>query len=179
MRQMRIAGAVAVAMVALSSCTLSGQQLKPTITKDQADRQLASYDGQILNALLGKPQPSTAPPLIGECETSDITGPKGRLQLSHDTVVAENHPEANPAVFEAFAIEMTSLGFQLYTDEADFRVYENKANGFTANLKASSDGSKLTLSVASPCVWPNGTAGPEQPFTEVPTATSSKPAWAG
>ncbi|MGK4580337.1 hypothetical protein [Kitasatospora sp. HPMI-4] len=155
---MRIAAALVVAMAALTACGLSNEQLKPTIAKDQATRQVKSYDAEIKTALPGKPQPSTKEPWSLECETTDIPGPKGRVELSTDTVVASGHPEGNPEIVEAFDNKLVGMGFDLDRRSGNDRVYKNKANGFTVGLKESGDDSRtLTLSVASPCVWPDGT----------------------
>ncbi|MDH6145789.1 hypothetical protein P3T35_007850 [Kitasatospora sp. GP30] len=161
MRGLRSTVVTALAMVAVASCGLSDQQLKPTMTKDQAAQQVTSYDVQILTALLGKPQSSTKEPSSLGCETADIPGPKGRVELSTDSTVAADHPEGNPAIFQALKTEMSSLGFDQTGTMGTDLFFKNKSNGFTVMMEESSDASKtLTLSVASPCVWPNGTSGP-------------------
>ncbi|MFJ1754337.1 hypothetical protein [Kitasatospora sp. NPDC088134] len=152
----------ATAVLLLASCGLQKEQLKPAVTKDEAGRQVLAYDAEIRQALLGSGQSAAPPGELSplECEATDIPGPKGRVELSVRAVVASGRPEGNPAVFAAFERKVRELGFEPRRQEPGVRVFERPADRYVAELTESGDVTRtLRLTVASPCVWPNGTPG--------------------
>ncbi|MFC9328742.1 hypothetical protein [Kitasatospora sp. NPDC057015] len=161
----RTAATAAVVMLALASCASGGKTdaSKPTITEVQAKQQVMAYDLDILSTLLGEQQAMVSEPFSSECETSSQPGPKGRVRLhSSDHGLGVVAVERNPGMFETFRKHLAEKGFEPVNKDAGWEYYKNKANGFTAELQESSDASKkLTLTVSSPCVWPNGTPGPD------------------
>ncbi|MCX5213671.1 hypothetical protein OG689_31125 [Kitasatospora sp. NBC_00240] len=161
----RTAATAAVAILALTSCGSGGKTgaAKPTITAAQAKQQVMAYDLDILSTLLGEQQAMVSEPSSSECETSSQPGPKGRVRLhSSDHGLGVVAVERNPEMFETFRKHLVEKGFEPFNKNADWEYYKNKSNGFTAELKESLDSSKkLTLTVSSPCVWPDGTPGPD------------------
>ncbi|BAJ30116.1 MULTISPECIES: hypothetical protein [Kitasatospora] len=83
-----------------------------------------------------------------------ITRAEGAL----NTRFPNGKPEGNKAVFDAFEQKVRARGFTEKWRDSSAVMYQNAADGFAIGLIESSDSSKLlTLSVSSPCVWPDGT----------------------
>ncbi|MFG2825377.1 hypothetical protein ACGFX4_38850 [Kitasatospora sp. NPDC048365] len=158
MRTIRITAGIVI-LTALTSCGLTSEQLKPTITKAQATQQVTSYDTEIVTSLVGTAKEAVPVFQSMECETADIPGPKGRVSVSSDDRAFRTIPkERNAEIVQAFETKLTSLGFELYRKSGNDRVYKNKSNGFTVVLREGLDDRRtLTLTVDSGCVWPDGT----------------------
>jgi len=160
MRHLRLI-AVPLAALSLVSCGLTEEQLQPTITRAEAERKVLSYDLDVRRTLLGGSQTEASARRLDslECETADIPGPKGRVESSLDTQLVSHKPEGNKAVFDAFEQKVRALGFTEKWRYPDAVMYTSSKDEFAIGLTESRDSSKtLTLSVSSPCVWPDGTA---------------------
>ncbi|WP_329492714.1 hypothetical protein [Kitasatospora herbaricolor] len=70
--------------------------------------------------------------------------------------------DRNPEMFETFRRHLVDKGFGPFDKDAGREYCKNRTNRFTAELQESRDSSrKLTLTVNSPCFWPDGTPGPD------------------
>lgn len=158
----RTAAIVALSMLALTSCG-KADKLKPTMTLERAKQQVMAYDLDILSTLLGEQQAFVSEPVSSGCESDSDSGPKGRVRLHRtDWALGVVPVDRNPEMFETFRKHLAELGFEPFSKDAGWEYYKNKSNGFTAERQESSDDTKkLSLTVSSPCVWPNGTPGPK------------------
>ncbi|MER7752788.1 hypothetical protein [Kitasatospora sp. NPDC097643] len=153
---------LAVTVLALNACGASTVQerSKPTITLDQAKKQIDDDLAAILAKLPVKPANSLGAFSDLECEANDV-GPHGRTQTrrGYDFGDVPSAPKAETV--NAFRTFLTGQGFQPVEDPAgahnDWVRLKNQ-DGFLATLDGVADTSHdLTLRVSSPCVWPNGT----------------------
>ncbi|MER6300110.1 hypothetical protein ABT247_11135 [Kitasatospora sp. NPDC001539] len=152
-----------IAMLTLNACGAAtmGERSKPTITLDQAKKQIDAYLTGIQAKLPVKPVKSSSDFRDLECDANDV-GPHGRTQSSreYDFGDVPTAPKAEAA--KAFREFLTGQGFEPDTDAAgsrpDWIRMRNAKDNFLATLDGTSDSSHdLSLRVSSPCVWPNGT----------------------
>lgn len=138
--------------------------MQNTITLDEAKQRANAYVEQVSAALPSKPR---LVPIFGgistlECTDPDDNGPKGRITAAADYFLEDIPVERNPEIFDFFRRHLTQQGFKVRTQQSDFLVMVNPKDGFRIGLQESGDGSKgISLTVSSPCVWPNGTPSPQ------------------
>ncbi|MFJ7248160.1 hypothetical protein ACIQWA_26500 [Kitasatospora sp. NPDC098652] len=154
---------LAITTLALSSCGVDTleERSKPTITLDQAKKQIDSYLADILAKLPVKPTSLPAAFSDLECEANDI-GPHGRTETSRGFDFGDIASAPRAETVATFRTLLTKQGFQPVADPPDYHrdwvKLKNPANSFVAVLDGTSDASRnVSLSVVSPCVWPNGT----------------------
>ncbi|MGW3045631.1 hypothetical protein ACWC9T_37770 [Kitasatospora sp. NPDC001159] len=151
-----------IAVLALNACGVGtlDERSKPTITLDQAKKQIDTYLTDILAKLPVKPAKSPGDFSDLECDANDI-GPHGRTQTGreYDFGDVPSAPKAQAA--KDFREFLTGHGFEPDPNAAgsrpDWIRMKNPKDNFLATLDGVSDSShNLSLRVSSPCVWPNG-----------------------
>ncbi|MFE2412664.1 hypothetical protein ACFXDE_30405 [Kitasatospora sp. NPDC059408] len=134
--------------------------MKPTITLDQAKKQIDTYLADILTKLPVKPTATSGSFSDLECDHNDA-GPHGRKETSRGydfgDVPLANKTEAT----DAFRTFLTGEGFQPVPEGAgshsEWVRLKNPKDNFLAVFDGTSGAShNLSLTVVSPCVWPDG-----------------------
>ncbi|RKT09570.1 hypothetical protein BX285_6665 [Streptomyces sp. 1114.5] len=164
LRKRVTAGAVlAVAVLALNACGAStvNERSKPTITLEQARKQVDDYLAAVLAALPVKPKNSLGDFSDLECEANDV-GPHGRTQTGRGYDFGDVPAAAKAEAVTAYRTFLTGQGFQPVQDPPNFHndwiKLRNPKDQFLATLDGVAETSHdLTLRVGSPCVWPKGT----------------------
>lgn len=158
-----LAAVLAIVTLALNACGVNTLQerSKPTMTLNQARKQIDSYLTDILGKLPIKPTASSGDFSDLECEANDI-GPHGRKQTSRGYDFGDVPSATRAEATSAFRTLMTEHGFQPVADAPDFHPgwikLKNSTDNFFAVLDGVSDASRnVSLNVSSPCLWPNGT----------------------
>ncbi|MER7672388.1 hypothetical protein ABTY61_28550 [Kitasatospora sp. NPDC096128] len=150
-----------VAVLALNACGVNTLQerSKPTITLDEAKKQIDSY---LTTTLAHMPVQPTEMPAFSdlECDLNDI-GPHGRKESAR-TASFENLPLPGRAqAADAFRTYLTGQGFQLVSEPGvhiGWVKMRNPKDDFVAILDGATDVSRsFQLNISSPCVWPDGT----------------------
>jgi hypothetical protein len=140
--------------------------MKPTITITEANKRSQDYLDQATNAVFPPPITKTpgTPEERGECTDPDDHGPTNRLQASREYQLAGITPADVPRYFDALRQWWQSHGFTQAFDKGTgggrLLDGESPSDGFRMSLQ-SNDVGGLYLTVASPCVWPNGTPEPK------------------
>ncbi|MER7672387.1 hypothetical protein ABTY61_28545 [Kitasatospora sp. NPDC096128] len=154
---------VLAAVLTLNGCGAGtlGERSKPTITLDQAKKQIDTYLTDVLAALPVKPAKSPGDFSDLECDANDI-GPHGRTQSRREYDFGDVPPVPKAEAVKAFREYLTGRGFAPDPDAAgsrsDWIRLKNPKDDFLATLDGVSDSSHdLSLRVSSPCVWPDGT----------------------
>ncbi|MEV7773082.1 hypothetical protein [Kitasatospora sp. NPDC086791] len=137
------------------------ERSKPTMTLDQAKKQIDNYLADILAKLPIKPTASSGDFSDLECDANDV-GPHGRTQTSRGYDFGDVPSATRAEAAGAFRTLMIERGFQSVADAPDFHPdwikLKNPSDSFLAVLDGVSDASRnVSLNVSSPCVWPNGT----------------------
>ncbi|MEV6974648.1 hypothetical protein [Kitasatospora sp. NPDC093806] len=157
--------ALAIGVLALSSCGLStvSERRKPTITLDEARKQVDNYLAEIQAKLSIEPLASSVGDFSDlECNHNDV-GPHGRKQTSRGYDFGDVPSERKVEAAEAFrTLLMGKKGFEMAPDATfDWVKLKNPKDGFVAVLDGVSESShNLSLNVSTPCVWPKGTPSP-------------------
>ncbi|MFD8705623.1 hypothetical protein ACFV1W_23930 [Kitasatospora sp. NPDC059648] len=152
--------------LALSGCGAATvhERSQPTMTLDQAKKQIDGYRSDILANLPVKPatdRTDPAPYSDSECDANDI-GPHGREQTERSAVFADLPLPDRTKAADAFRAYLTGRGFQVVPEPPDAHIgwvrMKNPKDDFLAVLDGATDaGRTFQLKVSSPCVWPNGT----------------------
>jgi hypothetical protein len=136
--------------------------MKPTITIAEANQGAEQYLDQAASDVFPPPITWTPgpPEERGECTDPDDNGPAGRLQASREYQLAGVVQTDFPQHFDSLRQWWANHGFTQTFDKGSgggrLLGAENRADGFRMSLQ-SNDVGGLYLTVASPCVWPNGT----------------------
>jgi hypothetical protein len=140
--------------------------MKPTITIAEANKRSQDYLDQAANALFPPPITKTQGTAEerGDCTDPDDHGPANRLQASREYQLAGIAQPDIPRYFDALRQWWQGHDFAQAFDKGNgggrLLGGENRADGFRMSLQ-SNDVGGLYLTVASPCVWPNGTPEPQ------------------
>jgi hypothetical protein len=138
--------------------------MQPTITLDEAKARAATYVQQIVGALPVKARLDSfgMVPTSMECTDPTDNGPPGRYDYGVSYFLRDIPKERNPEIMRAFLAYLTKRGFVVQTKNDSFLSLENPQDGFGASLQQSGSQNRgLSLTVSSPCVWPNGTPSPQ------------------
>ncbi|MFD8705626.1 hypothetical protein ACFV1W_23945 [Kitasatospora sp. NPDC059648] len=153
--------ALAIAALTLSACGVNTLQerSKPTITLDEAKKQI---DGYLTDTLTHLPiQPAERPAFSDlECDLNDI-GPHGRKETSRSYIFANLPLSDRTQAADAFRTYLIGRGFQPVSEPSvhiGWVKLKNPKDDFVAILDGASDTSRtFRLDISSPCVWPDGT----------------------
>jgi hypothetical protein len=166
---------VALLTTLLAACGSGGNQtgdpvttqpgMKPTITIDEANQRSQQYLDQAANDLFPAPITRTPSPLEerGSCTDPDDNGPTNRLKASREYKLDGVSAADFPRYFDSLRTWWKGHGYVLGSDKGNASGHllnGESADGFIMALQ-SNDVGGLYLSVASPCVWPNGTPEPQ------------------
>ncbi|MBO1417657.1 hypothetical protein [Streptomyces sp. FH025] len=157
-----VAAVLVITMLAVNACGASTlkERSKPTMTLDQARKQIDSYQTDIQANLPMKPVSSPASFSDLECDANDI-GPHGRKQTWRSATFEDLPLSGRTQAADAFRTYLTGQGFQP-VEEPGVHVgwvkMKSLKDDFVAILDGASDASRtFQLEVISPCLWPNGT----------------------
>ncbi|MEV7598453.1 hypothetical protein AB0O91_13845 [Kitasatospora sp. NPDC089797] len=153
------AATIAIAALALNACGVNTLQerSKPTMTLDQARKQIDGYQRDILAKLPVTPasNPTSFDDL--ECDANDI-GPHGRKQTWRSADFDDLPLTRRAEVADAFRTFLTGQGFQSVEPGHGWVKMKNPKDDFVALLDGTGDAERtFQLTVSSPCLWPDGT----------------------
>ncbi|MGH4020428.1 MAG: hypothetical protein ACRDT0_14570 [Pseudonocardiaceae bacterium] len=135
-----------------------------TITQQHAIERVDRHIADAVAALPVDPQLTLAfEDLSSECMDPTDNGPRNRITVVKRYWLDGIPKDDNRSYFDALRQWWTSHGFRVLEDDQTGDMYlwvENNADGFRMSLQESGEGS-VSLSVTSPCIWPNGTPVPE------------------
>lgn len=139
--------------------------MKPTLNRQQTADRLQQHVRESVAALA--PYHPTLREFAsgdGPCDDADDNGPGGRVS-PYVGYFLDDFPKGAAAapMFDQILAYWTSHGFQLRSDERPTTQsidVENSADGVRIGIEAGRDGT-ISLSLSSPCIWPNGTPPPK------------------
>ncbi|MGW7530697.1 hypothetical protein [Amycolatopsis sp. NPDC054798] len=147
---------VGAAFLLVSGC---GSGAEPTITADQANRQVEDYSMQARLALPAEARYSLfSSEQRGDCSDPSDNGAKNRVLASRGYRVEGLAKDKFPRYFDALRAWWQSHNFRVLDNNPpnEYLWVENNSDGFRMTLQANSQGG-LFLTSTSPCVWPDGT----------------------
>ena len=155
-RKMIIPGCAISITLLLGGCSY----VIPTITQDEATEKVGEHADDTLTALPEEAQleerggPSPSP-----CGDSSILGPQGRVTVGEFFWIRGIPEEDNETTLELMHDHWNNNGYQILNDnrpDDPFINVENKEDNFLIATQYNKNGT-LSLTIGSPCLWPDGT----------------------
>lgn len=163
-RRAWIAGLAVIGLMILAGCG-NGNDVKPTMTEEQAKQRAEDYVRQTLSAL---PPDARLEVLSATsslaCDDPTDSGPRGRVTVGNTYWVRGLPREGHAAFFDAILTWWKQHDFTVLVDrrpQVNLIRVEHKQDGFRVTFDENPAG-ELKLGADSPCVWPKGTPEPRR-----------------
>lgn len=161
-----VAAVVAVlTTIALTSC--EGDVMdsnEPTITKSEASARLSQYVQQAVRDTLPEKARLENHGPVAELGCTDPAGKSdGRLHVSSSHWIRDIDPISFNENFDAINGWWTAKGWKIVNDDRPGDMFinaDNPADQFGMSIQAN-DKNEFSMTVSSPCIWPNGTPQPK------------------
>jgi hypothetical protein len=162
MKRIRVMAAAMTALMILASCG-NGDDVKTTITEEQAKQRVEDYVRQTLSALPAEARLEVLSAASSvSCDDPTDNGPKGRVTVGNTYWVRGLPKEGHTEFFDTVIAWWKQHNLTVLADrrpQVNLIRVENKQDGFRITFDENPAGD-LTLGADSPCVWPNGTPAP-------------------
>jgi hypothetical protein len=166
LKNKRYIAAVAAVSTVMMLASCEGDAMdsdEPTITKLEASARLSRYVQQIVQDTLPKTVRLEDHGPVSELGCTDPVGkPDGRLHVSASHWIRGIDPVTYNKHFDAIKGWWATNGWKIVNDDRPGDMFinaDNPVDQFGMSIQAN-DKNDFSMTVSSPCVWPNGTPQP-------------------